>query len=381
MIFSITWIEWLVIALVTTHITIISVTVYLHRAQAHRALDLHPVLNHFFRLWLWLATGMNTREWVAVHRKHHAHVETKEDPHSPKIYGIWSVVFRGVALYRKATASKDILDRYGAGTPNDWLEHHVYQRKNAGVVTFLLVDMTLFGFGKGSLMWAVQMLWIPVLAAGVINGVGHYIGYRNYQPVDQSRNILPWGILIGGEELHNNHHAYPRSARFSARSFEFDLGYVYIKILSFLRLAKVNYVMPNIANDKLEGVKGVLNARMGIYREFQRRVLTVACREKAKSIALLNGNKLLRLLKRPPQLLKEADKVAIRQALSLDETLNKVYDLQLQLYQIFYHAKGQDMVALIQQWCIDAKASHQATLCEFAEWIEERFLKTVAEGA
>lgn len=374
-IWQLSWKMWFVVAFFLTHITILSVTLHLHRAQAHRALDLHPVLTHFFRLWVWLTTGMNTREWVAVHRKHHAYVETEQDPHSPKIYGIWTVLFRGVSLYRKAAASKEILEKYGQGTPDDWLENNVYAIKNLGVLLALGIDVICFG-AKGLLLWAVQMLWIPLLAAGVINGIGHYIGYRNYEPVDQSTNIIPWGIFIGGEELHNNHHAYPRSARFSARWFEFDLGYAYIRLLCFFRLAKVRYVLPDLKKESLLGVSGILNARMSIYREYQVRVLKQvisSLRQRFKSE--LSGYRVLML---SPSLLKEADHKRLTKVLSLDKRLETVYQFQLRLYKIFYEKKQTGRLLIsIRQWCEEAKSSQEELLQEFAKWVEFKFLTGV----
>ena len=377
---NLSWLQWLVVTFVMTHITIIAVTVYLHRSQAHRAIDLHPVLCHFFRLWLWLTTGMNTREWVAVHRKHHAYVETEGDPHSPKIYGIWSVLFNGVGLYRRAAADGEIVEKYGAGTPDDFLENRIYAVKNLGVVCMLVVDVLCFGWGMGMLTWVVQMLWIPLLAAGVINGVGHYIGYRNYQPVDESKNIVPWGILIGGEELHNNHHAFPRSAKFSSRPFEIDLGWFYIKFLTVMKLAKVNYVLPNLEKDRFSGVKGILNARMSIYREFQNRV-TVGLFPNIEAVESLKGLRLKKIILRPPQLLREAEKRSLSLALSIDNQLERIYSLQVKLYKIFYDSRGQDMVLQIQQWCQEAKSLHHQALQEFVVWLEEHFLAQQGEKA
>jgi stearoyl-CoA desaturase (delta-9 desaturase) len=376
-ILTVSWLQWVGIVFVATHITIIAVTLYLHRSQAHRALDLNKVLCHFFRLWLWLTTGMNTREWVAVHRKHHAHVETKEDPHSPKIYGIWQVLFNGVGLYRRAAADPSVVDKYGAGTPNDWLEHRIYSQKNIGVLTMLSLDILVFGWGLGAFTWVVQMLWIPLLAAGVINGVGHYIGYRNYQAPDESKNIVPWGLLVGGEELHNNHHAFPRSAKFSSRAFEFDLGYVYIQILSFLKLAKVNYVLPNLKKDNLKGIKGILNARMGILSELHK-VIKSQFKDGLKDKIASKGAVVEKLLNQSHTLLGEADKKALLDALALDEKLDRLYQFQMKLHNIFYENRGQDMLDSVKQWCEEAKGTHQKSLVEFAHWVEERFL-TIAE--
>ncbi|WDD90904.1 fatty acid desaturase [Burkholderia sp. FERM BP-3421] len=233
---------WVLLAL--THVTTIGVTVYLHRSQAHRALDLHPVVSHFFRFWLWLTTGMLTAQWVAVHRKHHARTETPDDPHSPRTRGLATVLFSGSELYRDETGNEETLRRYGPGMPDDWLERHVYTRyPNLGVAFLVVIDVVLFGL-PGVSMWAIQMMWIPFWAGGVINGCGHFTGYRNFATPDASSNIVPLGILVCGEELHNNHHAYASSARLSNRWFEFDLGWLYICLLAALRLATVRRVTP-----------------------------------------------------------------------------------------------------------------------------------------
>ena len=232
----------LIVALVTTHITIAAVTIFLHRCQAHRALDLHPLISHFFRFWLWLNTGMVTKEWAAIHRKHHAKCETEEDPHSPVTRGLETVLFRGVELYRIEALNQETMDRYGHGTPDDWIERVLYTKHSyLGVYVLLLVDLLLFG-AMGLAMFAIQTGWIPFFAAGVINGVGHAKGYRNFDSSDKSGNISPWGILIGGEELHNNHHTFPASARLSYKWWEFDIGWMYIQIMAFFGLAKVRRV-------------------------------------------------------------------------------------------------------------------------------------------
>ncbi len=239
--FHASWWLVLIYTLVTTHITIVAVTIFLHRAQAHRALDLHALPSHFFRLWLWLTTGMVTKEWAAIHRKHHAKCETDEDPHSPQTRGIWRVLLQGSELYRAEAKVPETIATHGAGTPDDWIERNLYTRYSwQGVGVMLIVDVSLFG-AIGATVWAVQMLWIPVMAAGVINGVGHYWGYRNFEATakNASTNILPFGVVIGGEELHNNHHAYPTSAKFSVKPFEFDIGWLYIRILETLGLARV----------------------------------------------------------------------------------------------------------------------------------------------
>ncbi len=237
------WWGYIVVALVLTHVTIASVTIFLHRHQAHRALDLHPVPSHFFRFWLWLTTGMVTKEWAAIHRKHHAKCETEEDPHSPQTRGIRKVLFEGAELYRAEASNQETLQRYGHGTPDDWLERNVYRRSVLGVSIMMVIDLVAFG-PIGLTIWAVQMAWIPVWAAGVVNGIGHFWGYRNYDCSDASRNISPWGILIGGEELHNNHHSFATSAKLSAKWYEFDIGWMYIRMLEIVGLAKAKKVIP-----------------------------------------------------------------------------------------------------------------------------------------
>lgn len=236
------WWGYSIIVLILTHISIASVTIFLHRHQAHRALDLSPSVSHFFRLWLWLTTGMITKEWVAIHRKHHAKCEKEGDPHSPHVHSLKKVFWEGAELYRKESKNPETLERYGHLTPEDWIEKNIYSKHSAkGVALMLVINILLFG-PIGLTMWAIQMLWIPVMAAGVINGIGHYWGYRNYETPDKSSNILPWGIIIGGEELHNNHHAYPTSAKLSNAWYEFDIGWMYICILEILGLANVKHI-------------------------------------------------------------------------------------------------------------------------------------------
>ena len=244
-VFDLPWWGYVIAALALTHVTIVAVTVFLHRHQAHRALELHPVVSHFFRLWLWLTTGMVTREWAAIHRKHHAKVETPEDPHSPQVLGINRVLWGGVLLYVKETRNRATMERYGHGTPDDWLERRVYsQYMKLGLTLMGFADVVLFGIVPGVLIFLTQIAWIPFWAAGVINGIGHYWGYRNSATPDSSTNIVPWGILIGGEELHNNHHAFTTSAKLSNKWYEFDIGWMYIRILEVLGLAKVKRVAP-----------------------------------------------------------------------------------------------------------------------------------------
>ena len=229
----------LLYTLIATHITIVAVTLFLHRSQAHRSVQFHPAVAHFFRFWLWLTTGMVTKQWVAVHRKHHRFSDEPGDPHSPHVYGIKQVFFKGAVLYHAASKDKVMVDTYGVGTPADWVEHNLYSaHSRLGIGILLVLNIIVFGW-IGAIIWGVQMIWIPFWAAGVVNGVGHWWGYRNGETKDRSRNIVPWGIVIGGEELHNNHHLDPASARLSRRWWEFDIGYMYIRLLSALRLATV----------------------------------------------------------------------------------------------------------------------------------------------
>lgn len=228
--------------LVVTHITIICVTLYLHRGQAHRGIEFHPILEHFMRFWLWLTTGMVTKEWVAIHRKHHRYVDGPLDPHSPRIYGILRVLFGGVLLYSTASKNTKEVNQYGVGTPNDWIENNVYTKySNVGVLLLLILNTLLF-HGWGIVIWFIQMAWIPFWAAGVINGIGHWFGYRNTNTMDFSRNIIPFGFLIGGEELHNNHHENPANPKLSSKWWEFDIGWLWLKVFSFFKLAKVKNV-------------------------------------------------------------------------------------------------------------------------------------------
>jgi len=237
------WWGYIVLILTLTQITVLGVTIYLHRCQAHRALELHPIVSHFFRFWLWLTTGMVTKEWTAIHRKHHAKVETKDDPHSPVALTIKKVFFEGAELYRKEAKNKETMERYGEGTPDDWIEKNLYSRHSAlGISLMLVIDLVLFG-AMGLTVWALQMAWIPLFAAGVVNGIGHYWGYRNFECKDASRNIIPFGLFIGGEELHNNHHAFATSAKFSSKWWEWDTGWFLIRALQLFGLDLYPVVM------------------------------------------------------------------------------------------------------------------------------------------
>ena len=230
---------YILYTLIVTHITIIAVTLFLHRGQAHRGIEFHPILSQFFRFWLWLTTGMITRQWVAIHRKHHRFSDQDGDPHSPHVYGIWRVLFQGALLYSYAAKDSDMVTQYGQGTPNDWIEQHIYSKYNfLGIGIMLLIDITIFG-PVGLIVWGVQMIWIPFWAAGVINGLGHFIGYKNEQTRDHSHNLVPWGIVVGGEELHNNHHTSPGNPKLSVKWWEFDIGWMWLRLFSLLKLAKI----------------------------------------------------------------------------------------------------------------------------------------------
>ena len=281
------WWQMLLYLLVVTQITIFTVTLYLHRSQAHRGVDFHPLIAHFFRFWSWLTTSMITKEWAAIHRKHHAKCETAEDPHSPMHKGIGNVLWKGADMYREARLARADIEQYGKGCPDDWIERNLYTRfSNAGVVLLLAVSFVLFG-AKGVAVWAIQMAWIPFWAAGVINGLGHWWGYRNFETTDTATNLTPWAVWIGGEELHNNHHAFPSSAKFALRRFEFDIGWAAIKLLEKLRLAKVLRVAPslnlrpNIAMPDAETLRALLAHRFQAMTDYQRNVLKPALKEEA----------------------------------------------------------------------------------------------------
>ena len=249
-----TWWEIVLYTLVVTHITIAGVTIWLHRCQAHRSLDLGPVPAHFFRFWMWLTTGMVTKEWAAIHRKHHAKCETVDDPHSPVTRGIKAVLLTGSEMYRAEAKNQETIAKFGHGTPDDWIERNLYSRFQwQGVALMMIINLALFG-AVGATVWAVQMLWIPITAAGIINGIGHYWGYRNFEATDASRNIMPWGIIIGGEELHNNHHTYPTSAKLSVKPYEFDIAWGYIRALEILGMAKVRKVAPQMRTGDVRAV-------------------------------------------------------------------------------------------------------------------------------
>jgi stearoyl-CoA desaturase (delta-9 desaturase) len=363
--------------LILTHITIATVTVFLHRSQAHRALDLHPALNHFFRFWLWLTTGMLTRDWVAIHRRHHAKCETPEDPHSPQVLGLRKVLAEGAELYRAANGDPETLRRYAHGAPDDWLENEFYGRYTwQGVGLMLILDLVLFGV-YGITVWAVQMLWIPVFAAGVINGIGHYWGYRNFESPDASTNIVPWGILIGGEELHNNHHAFPSSAKLSSKWWEFDIGWLYIRVLSALGLAKVKKVAPepHIIEGKkvvdMETLRAVIVARMHVFAGYTREVLAPVtraelCRSERHCRRLYRRTR--RLLVAEAGRLDEQARARLEQLLAQSKTLETVYQYRERLHDLWERtAPSQEaLLKSLQDWCQQAESTGIQALQSFA---------------
>jgi stearoyl-CoA desaturase (delta-9 desaturase) len=366
-----------VAVLLLTHITIISTTVYLHRHQAHRALDLHPIISHFFRFWLWFATGTVTKEWTAIHRKHHAKCETKDDPHSPQIVGIRKVLWQGYELYRAEAANQETLERYGQGTPDDWIERHLYTRYSMlGIFLMLVCDLILFGI-PGITIWAIQMIWIPFFAAGVINGIGHYWGYRNYECPDQARNIVPWGILIGGEELHNNHHTYASSAKLSLKWWEIDLGWCYIRLLSALKLARVKKVPPQLRSIPTrktidaETLKVLIVNRFQVLAHYTKDViLPVFHEEKFKSGKMKAAwfAHAKELLIRAESLIDEASKQRLTHFLEESRTLHIVYHYRTRLQAIWEKttATQKELIAALQDWCKQAEETGIETLGKFA---------------
>jgi len=374
------WWGYVVVALVFTHITIASVTIYLHRHQAHRALDLHPAVSHFFRFWLWLTSGMVTKEWAAIHRKHHAKCETAEDPHSPQVLGIRKVLREGSELYRAEAKNQETLDKYGHGTPSDWIERHLYTAHSAkGIALMFIVNVLLFG-PIGITIWAVQMMWIPITAAGVINGIGHYWGYRNYEAADASTNIVPWGILIGGEELHNNHHTFASSAKLSSKWWEFDIGWFYIRTLETFGLARVKKIPPELTYDKakdhidLETVKAVITARFVVMAQFAREVMARVHRDELRNLDPNDKTRLTllkpvrRLMVREPRLLDEAARARLQKALEQNQTLHTVYAMKQKLADVWQRSATtqENLIQALQDWCHEAEATGIHALREFS---------------
>ena len=375
------WWGYVLVLLGTTHITIATVTIFLHRTQAHRGIDLHPVVSHFFRAWLWLTTGMVTKEWVAIHRKHHAKCDTIEDPHSPVIHGHWGVLRFGVDMYRKESKNLDTLERYGHGTPDDWVERNIYSKYTwQGMGVSLVVFFALFGF-VGLSMWCIQLIWIPITAAGIINGTGHHWGYRNYLTEDASTNIVPWGIIIGGEELHNNHHAFGASARFSHRWYEFDIGWIYICALSALGLAKVRKVAPALKLRTIEGdvdetLQAIITHRYRVMQDYARLVRRTAKTEFAAlklraekgEIELPNFKQLLKDFRADAATLADVQRARLAEAFAHSDALKKLYQMRQDLTALWGRStESKDQLAVRwQAWRKNAEGSGIAPLRAFS---------------
>ncbi|MFA5520159.1 MAG: fatty acid desaturase [Castellaniella sp.] len=385
---GLTQMPWWQVALVTlalTHVTIIAVTLFLHRSQAHRGLDLHPAVMHFFRFWLWLTTGMITKEWVAIHRKHHARVERDGDPHSPVVFGLGMVFFRGAELYRREARNAETLKRFGHGTPDDWLERNVYTRFNLlGILIMLGIDIALFG-ALGLTVWAIQMAWIPFWAAGVVNGLGHAVGYRNFASPDTSTNVVPWGIVIGGEELHNNHHAYGTSARFSSKWYEFDLGWCYIQILRSMRLATVRKVAPRLRLEpasaqpgvSLTTLQGIITHRYEVlarYTELLRRSASEELarlrpqRDQGSDSQFIMLKQVRHWLERNDDDLGPEQRAQLESALAGTPALSTLVQMRRDLERLWESssATSEQLLADLQAWCQRAQQSGIAGLEQFA---------------
>jgi stearoyl-CoA desaturase (Delta-9 desaturase) len=372
------WWQIVLYALLTTHITIASVTIYLHRHQAHRAMDLHWLPAHFFRFWLWLGTGQVTKEWVSIHRKHHAKCETMDDPHSPQAYGIKKVFFEGAELYRAESKNQETLAKYSHGVPNDWVERNVYSRYSwQGVGLMLILNWALFGVA-GTAVWAVQMAWIPVTAAGIINGIGHYWGYRNFEAPDASTNVSPWGIIIGGEELHNNHHTYPTSAKFSVKKYEFDIGWGYIRAMEMVGLAKVKKVPPKMQLGSIQPVADEKTLEALIAHRYEvmagyARDMRAACAKEIEAIKAKQGDlSVLETAKR--WLHRDDDKVPasaqahLAQARAAHPVLDKMATMRDELRHMWSNTtvSREQLATDLQAWCKRAEESGIAALQEFS---------------
>ncbi len=372
------WWQLIVITLVFTHITIASVTIYLHRHQAHRSLDLHPIVSHFFRFWLWLTTGQVTKEWAAIHRKHHAKCEQAEDPHSPHVHGIKTVLLTGAELYRKESKNLETLARYGHGTPDDWIERNLYTRFSwQGVALMLIINVTLFG-AAGLSVWAVQMAWIPITAAGIINGAAHYWGYRNFEATDASTNISPWGILIGGEELHNNHHTYPTSAKLSVKPYEFDIGWMYIRMMEMVGLATVKKTPPKMAYGDVRAVadektlEAIIANRYEVMAGYARE-MRAACKREMQALQSRRGDVAVmaaarRWLHRDESKVPANVKPQLAQVRAEHPVLDKMVTMREELRALWSSTTStrEQLAADLQAWCHRAEESGIAALREFS---------------
>ena len=372
------WGELLLYLLIATQLTIFSVTLYLHRSQAHRGVDFHPAIAHFFRFWTWLTTSMITKEWVAIHRKHHAKCETEDDPHSPVVKGIGQVFWRGVELYREARGQREDIEKYGKGCPDDWIERHLYTpHATMGPTALLFISFALFGFA-GVAVWAVQMLWIPFWAAGVVNGLGHWWGYRNFETTDTATNLTPWGVWIGGEELHNNHHAFPSSAKFALRKWELDIGWTTIKLLEKMHLAKVLRVAPsldvrpNINVPDSDTMRALLAHRFQAMTDYQRNVLTPALREEARAagakLRALLPRKLRKGIADDGRWLKPDARQQLQQWVAQRPRIRTLVEHRARLAALLEARTHNASESLhnLQDWCREAEASGIRALQEYS---------------
>ncbi len=372
------WWEMLLYLLIATQVTIFTVTLYLHRSQAHRGVDFHPVVAHFFRFWSWLTTSMITKEWAAIHRKHHAKCETEDDPHSPMHKGIGTVFWRGADLYSAARLNREDIEQYGKGCPDDWIERRLYTRfANAGVALLLALSFVLFGF-KGVAAWAIQMAWIPFWAAGVINGLGHWWGYRNFETTDTATNLTPWAVWVGGEELHNNHHAFPSSAKFALRRFEFDIGWAAIRLLAALRLARVLRVAPtlrlrpNIHIPDAETLKALLAHRFQAMTDYQRNVLAPALREEAAAagakLRALLPRKLRKAMADDGRWLQPDARAQLQAWVEARPRIRGLLEQRRRLAEVLESRvhDAAERLRLLQAWCAEAEASGVRALQEYA---------------
>ena len=368
------WWQITIFTLVVTHITIAAVTIFLHRCQAHRALDLHPIISHFFRFWLWLTTGMVTKEWASIHRKHHAKCETIDDPHSPQILGITTVLSRGAELYKTEAANQETLDKFGHGTPDDWVERNIYSKFSwQGVAIMLIIDVFLFG-GLGLTVWAVQMLWIPITAAGVINGIGHYWGYRNYDCEDASTNIFPWGILIGGEELHNNHHTFATSAKLSNKWYEFDIGWFYIQMMSAVGLAKVKKTPPKPVLSVLRPadqntLEAIIANRYEIMARYSKTLRNFFSHEmQHMQVLAAHLSDARTWLSKDESRLSEEEKAKLEELMASNAQLRKMIEMRRDLQAIWGRSSAtkDQLLTQLHAWCQHAEDSGLTSLREFS---------------
>lgn len=373
------WWGYVVFTLIMTHITILMVTIFLHRCQAHRALELHPALSHFFRFWCWMTTGMVTKEWAAIHRKHHAFADKEGDPHSPHVVGIKKVLREGVGLYQAESRNPETMEKYGSGTPDDWMERHIYTKHSKlGVGIMLVIDLVLFG-PIGLSIWAVQMMWIPVSAAGVINGIGHWFGYRNFPNPDHARNIVPFGFLIGGEELHNNHHTFATSAKFSYKWYEFDLGWMWIRIFQALGLAKVKRVSPVLPKSKtpklvidLHTLEIIISNRYNLMTRYAR-VLKRDCkhelaRMQANINEKINWKRVKHILAKDDDMLTVEEQSLLKVLAKNSVLLQKVFALRADLTKVWQRSSltKEELLVKLQNWCHKAEGSGIRNLQQYA---------------